>query len=329
MEKEFIELLIKNSKELDNLDSIFINNAFLKCNALTITLKEKSADAVRIKEAMKIIKKKVGVFSALRGNNLTTVATVMSLEDNMEEALEKINIIYEELKDKFLTSEYLALAAIVIFNARQRIDIQESVKKTRVVYDYMKKNHRFLTGSEDVTAAAMIAVTSEDIANTMKIVEEYYEGLRDKGYWSGNNLQTLSHIITLFNGQIHENIEKIYLMDGALREKGIKIKSYSLPLLGVSAFISEDFNIFATKVKEINERLKDEKGFGNFVLGSDNRNMIAVGLTAMSYTENLSEEKKEKIINTTNNIALTIQIAIEIAITTAAIGASVAASSSS
>lgn len=325
---EFVDLLIKNSKELNNLDSIFLNNAFLKCNALTITLKEKRADAERLKEAMRIVKKNVGVFSRLRGNNLITVATVMSLENNMEETLEKINTIYGQLKDEFLTSEYLALAAIVIFNARERVNVQESIKKTRVVYEYMKKNHRFLTGSEDVTAAAMIAITSENIESTMKIAEEYYEGLKEKGYWSGNNLQTLSHIITLFNGEINENIDKIYLMDNALRTKGIKIKSYSLPLLGVSAFISEDFDIFAMKVKEVNERLKTEKGFGNFTLGTDNRNMIAVGLTALSYTENLSEERKDEIINTTNNIALTIQIAIEIAVATAAAGAAAAAASS-
>lgn len=329
MEKEFIELLIENSKELYNLDSIFINNAFKKCSALTLTLREKRADADRINEAMRVIKRKVGIFSNLRGNNLVTIATAISLENNMEEALEEINNIYKCLKNEFLTTQYLALASIVIFNARERINIEETIKKTRMTYNYMKKNHRFLTGSEDVTAAAMIAVTSDNLEETMKFAEEYYEGLRDKGYWSGNNLQELSHILTLFNGEVNQNINKVYLIDKALRENNIKIRSFSLPLLGIAAVVTEEFDIFARRVKETSDKLKKEKGFGSLSLGSHIRNMMAIGVVAASYIESLDEEEKGKIINTTNNITLTIQIAIEIAAATAAAGAAAAASSSS
>ena len=41
--------------------------------------------------------------------------------------------------------------------------------------------------------------------------------------------------------------------------------------------------------------------------------MIALGLVASYYAEKLNDEEKTNLINTTNNIALTIQVTIEIA----------------
>ena len=56
--------------------------------------------------------------------------------------------------------------------------------------------------------------------------------------------------------------------------------------------------------------------------------MIATGLVASYYVDRLNEEDKQTLIDTTNNIALTIQIAIEIATVAATTGAVAAASSS-
>ena len=65
-----------------------------------------------------------------------------------------------------------------------------------------------------------------------------------------------------------------------------------------------------------------------FSLGSTIRNMIATGLVASYYANRLNDVDKQRIINTTNNITLTIQLAIEIAAASAAVGAAAAASSS-
>lgn len=328
MNYEKVELLINNSKELDSAGGIFTGNSFRKCSSLSLTLNDKKADATRINEAIKIIKENTSVLSNFRGNNLLTTAVTISLEDDMEGSLREINNIYDKLKSNFFTSQYLVLTSIVIFNARYRVNVDDAVKNTRIVYDYMKKKHVFLTGQEDTSAAAMIAVTSTNIEETLSEIEEYYIALKNSGFWSGDNLQSLSHILPLFSGSVDGKVNKVVKIDKALRENKVPLKHYSLPLLGIAAVVTEDPNTFAREVREVSEKIKSEKGFGSFSLGSLIRNMIAVGLVASCYVEQLDSIDKEKLINTTNNVALTIQIAIEIAATSAAAGAAAASASS-
>ncbi|MGG7178772.1 DUF4003 family protein [Clostridium paraputrificum] len=322
------ELLINNSRELDMAGGIFTQNAFRKCSALSLTLRGEIADASRVNEAIKIIKNNTSVLSNFRGNNLFTTAVTISFYEDMEGSLREINIVYEKLKNLFFTNQYLILASIVIFNAKDRMNIDEAVKNTRVVYDYMKKNHRFLTGQEDISAAAMIAVTSTNIEEALKEIEEYYVALKYKGFWAGNNLQSLSHILPLFSGEVDEKVNKVVKIEEALRKNKVPLKNYSLPLLAIASVVAENPDDFAREVREVSEKIKLEKGFGSFSLGSLIRNMIAVGVVASDYVERLDDTDKEKLINTTNNVTLTIQIAIQIAAASAATAAAAASASS-
>lgn len=328
MNYEKVKLLVNNSRELDNAGGIFTSNSFRKCNALTLTLKGQNADSDKINNAIKIIKNNTTMLSNFRGNNLLTTATTISLENNMEDSFKELINIYDKLKTVFFTNQYLILSSIVIFNARYRVDIDEAVKNTRIVYDYMKRNHRFLTGQEDISAAAMIATTSGNMELTLKEIEKCYEALRNNGFGVGNNTQSLSHILPLFSGGVDEKIRRVVKVNEALRENKVPLKHYSLPILGIAAGVTDDQNTFAKKVKEVNEKIKSEKGFGMFSLGTTIRNMISTGIVASDYVDILSEEEKQNLIDTTNNVALTIQIAIEIAAVSAAAAAGAAASSS-
>ncbi|GAA0070904.1 DUF4003 domain-containing protein [Clostridium sardiniense] len=329
MNYEKVQLLVNNSMELDNAGGIFTGNSFRKCNALSLTLKGKNADANRINDAIKIIKDNTSMLSNFRGNNLLTTAITISLESDMEGSFKELMTIYERLKNHFFTNQYLILSSIVIFNARYRVNIDEAVRNTRMVYDYMKKNHRFLTGQEDISAAAMIATTSGNMELTLNEIEECYKALRDNGFGIGNNTQSLSHILPLFSGSVDEKVSRIVKVDEALRDNRVPLRYYSLPILGIAAVIADDPNTFAKEVREVNERIKSEKGFGSFTLGSTIRNMIATGLVASYYVDKLTDTDKQRLIDTTNNVALTIQIAIEIAAASAAAAAGAAAASSS
>ncbi len=324
-----VNLLIENSRELDNAGGVFTENIFKKCSALSLTLKGIKADSNKINEAIKVIKNNTSIISNFRGNNLFTTAVTISYEEDMNSAFKEIDNIYNKLKNLFSSSQYLVLAAIVIFNARKRVNIEETVRNTRAIYDNMKKNHRFLTGEEDISSAAMIAITSSNLEGTLDKIEEYYRALKENGFSSGNNLQGLSHMLPLFNGEVKENVERVIRVEKALKENKVPIKGTSLPLLSIAAVVTDDFNSFAEEVKDISEKLKKEKGFGSFSLGSNIRNMMALGLAASNYAEKLNEEEKDNLINTTNNIALTIQITIEIAMASIVCATAAAASTSS
>lgn len=328
MNYEKVQLLVNNSRELDKAGGIFTGNSFRKCSALLLTLKGRNADSKKINQAIEVIKHNTSMLSNFRGNNLLTTATTISLEEDMKGSFKELMSIYDKLKGVFFTNQYLILAAIVIFNARDRVDVDDAVKNTRKVYDYMKKKHRFLTGQEDISSAAMIATTSINIELTLDEIEKCYEALIKKGFGMGNNTQSLSHILPLFSGSVEEKVKRISKVNMALKNNGVPLRYYSLPILGVVAGITDDPNSFAKEVKEVNEKIKSEKGFGTFALGSTIRNMMATGLVASYYVDRLNEEEKQTLIDTTNNVALTIQIAIEIATASAATGAAAAASSS-
>ena len=324
-----IDLLVNNYNEFSEVGGFFSSMEIKRGSAFSLALKGVKANSKLINEAIEVIKKNTSGFSNFRGNIMYVVATTISLEENMESAFLEIKAIYKNLKEKFSSSEYLVLTAIAIFNAKDRVNSTEVIKKSSDIYDLMKKDHWFLTGEEDTVAAAMVAINSNDIEKKMKDTQVYYNRLKEKGYWSGNSLQSLSHILVLFDGDIDENIEKVVTMDKILRENNIKIKSTTLPLLAVSAFLTSHPKDFAQEVRRVDDELKVIKGFKNISMGSEIRNMMSVGLVAVNYSNDLENDTKDSVVNATSAIILTIEIAMEMAVMAGVIAASAASSASS
>ncbi|GAA0109771.1 MULTISPECIES: DUF4003 family protein [Clostridium] len=324
-----IELLIKNSNSLENVKSTFGMDTFKRCNALNLTLRNINANVEKINHCIDIIKNNSSIFSNFRGNNLLTTAVNLSMQPNPEESFNDIMIIYGKLKNYFLNNQFLVLAAQIIYNYKNTNDIDLIVINTRKAYDTMKKNHLFLTGQDDICAAALIATTSNNLDQTFIDMEECYNILRSNSFYSGNNLQALSHILSLFEGLSQEKCNKVILLDKVLRNHSVPLKGYSLPILGVAALTNADYEKFATDLNSINNSLKKQSGFGSFTLGRAVRNMIIASLLSLESIEDTNSLIKEKLIETTNNISLNIVIIMQIAAATAATSAAAAAAASS
>lgn len=120
-------------------------------------------------------------------------------------------------KQEFSISEYLIIAAQIIFSSKNIMNIDDAIKNTKTAYKYMKKNHRFLTGSEDIASAALIATTSIDLEKTFNDIEECYTLLKSKSNSSKNNIQALSHILSLVNLPSENKCRKVLDMQSALK----------------------------------------------------------------------------------------------------------------
>lgn len=329
---EKINLFLENNKALEDVKGSWGMYGFqIKSSALTCTMKNQRVDTDRINLALDIIKKNTSMFSNFRGINKLTTAITISFEDDMEYSLKEIISIYDKLKDEFFTNEYLVMAAQVIFNARYRVNVDDSVRNTRVAYDYMKKHHRFLTGQEDIANAAIIATTSANLEETFNEIEESYQYLKDNRISYSNNIQSLSHILSLVNLPSIQKCDEVLEMNSILKEKKAPLKDYFIPMLGIITFLADNKEDFAMNIADVSMNLKKEKGFGNFALGSNFRNMISATLVSIDYLDTLDNNIKENIIINTNNIALTVAIAMQTAvlISSAAAASAAAASSSS
>lgn len=323
---EKINLFLENNKALEDVKGSWGMYGFqIKSSALTCTMKNQRVDTDRINLALDIIKKNTSMFSNFRGINKLTTAITISFEDDMEYSLKEIISIYDKLKDEFFTNEYLVMAAQVIFNARYRVNVDDSVRNTRVAYDYMKKHHRFLTGQEDIANAAIIATTSANLEETFNEIEESYQYLKDNRISYSNNIQSLSHILSLINLPSIQKCDEVLAMNSIMKEKNVPLKDYFIPMLGIITFLADNKEDFAMNIADVSMNLKKEKGFGNFALGSNFRNMISATLVSIDYLDTLDNNIKENIIINTNNIALTVAIAMQ----TAVLISSAAASSSS
>lgn len=329
---EKMNLFLENNNALQNIKGSWsMYEVQKKSSALILTIRNKRINTERINLALQIIKDNTSVFSNFRGNNKLNIAIAISLEEDMEKSLKEIISIYNKLKEEFSSSEYLIIASQIIFNARYRVDIDLAVRNTKVAYDYMKKSHRFLTGREDISSAAIIATTSSDIEKTFIDIEECYNLLKSNGISSSNNIQALSHILSLINLPSKDKCKKVMEMYSVLKENKVPLKEFYLPLLGVVSFLTNNKEGFAKDVADLSKELKTYKGFGNFTLGSQLRNMLSTVLVSMDYLDDLDSDLKDRLIDSTNNIALTVIIAIQTAIIAAssAAAASAAASSSS
>lgn len=328
---EKITLFLENIKALEGVKGSWGMYGFqIKSSALTCTIKNQRVEIDKINLALDTIKKNTSLFSNFRGINKLTTAITISFEDDMEGSLKEIISIYEKLKDNFFSNEYLVMAAQVIFNARHRVNVDDAVKNTRLAYDYMKKHHRFLTGQEDIANAAIIATTSNNLEQTFKEIEESYQYLKDNGISYSNNIQSLSHILSLINLPSKQKCDEVLEMNSILKEKKVPLKGYFIPMLGIITFLTDNKENFADNISDMSMILKKEKGFGNFTLGANFRNMISATLVSLDYLENIDSSIKENIISNTNNIALTVAIAMQTAvIVSSAAAASAAASSAS
>lgn len=300
---------------------------FKKCNALTLTLKDIEIDVIKVNNSRDIIKNNTSVFSNFRGYNLLTTAVNLSLFDNPTESFNEVLDIYGKLKKEFYQSTYLVLVAHYLYANNNITPIDEAIRKTRYAYDKMKKNHFFLTSSDDVMASAMIAMNCDNLDETFEEIEQCYKILNNKGFFKGNNLQSLANILCFAEGTPEEKCNKVILFDKELRNINMPLKGYALPILGIATLVTDNYKKLAVLIKETDIELKKHSGFGAMTLGYTTRSMISAALVCGSLIDS-SSEINNTFTETTKNAVINIIIAMQIAASAAAAGAAAGAASS-
>lgn len=323
-----VNLLTKNFEELKEVDGSWQMGMLQHSCALSLAIKNKYADYTKIEECIKIIKKNTGIFSIFRGNNLFYTATLLSTKVDIDRSFNEILEIHKKLKEKkFWNDEYLPFVANIIYENKDKIDLDECIDKMKYTYDFMKKHHPFLTSSDDYCRIALIAIYSKDLDNDLEYIEKCYEYLSYNGFVKSNNLQALSHIMCFNKNKTEEGLKRLIEIKKILKEHDCKLDGYGYPLIGGISLLDCNEEELIKNIKDTSEKLKEVKGFGNWRLGKNNRNMISAAIVASSYADYLQEESNLDIIS--NNIFLEIVIAIEIACTVAMISAVSASAASS
>lgn len=301
------------------------NNYLYPVCAVVFIDKRKTVDAEQMKHCRDILKEKTGLFSNFRGNGKLAMISMLAVDSNPERKLEQSLRVYDMLKEYFFSSQYLPVASMAIANLVEESRYDEIAVRTRKIYNRMKKEHPFLTSSEDSVFAALLAVSSLTEEQVVQETENCYELLK-KEFFSGNAVQSLSHVLALGEGTPEEKCRKTIEMYRKLKEKGYKYGTgYELATLGILALLPEEPELVMQDVMEVDDYLSKEKGYGFFGIGKKQRLMHAGMLVVSDYMES----EKNLVMNSAAIGGTISLIVAQQAAMCAAIAASSAAATSS
>jgi hypothetical protein len=216
----------------------------------------------RFIEIADYIKDHVGMFSYLKSaQRFTIAATLDTTSEDPKESFHHFISIYEKLiENGFTRNAFSYIAAGTLLKVEpNRID--EIVQKTQEVYKGMKKNHFFLTDPGDYPLASILAQRELDSDIIVRNVEDYYQTLHKKGFYLGNDLQFLSHILAIETShRPEEKADQCLLIRDMLKKANLKTKSAYYPYIGMLSFLENTIGEFESLVA-INEDLNRDKLF--------------------------------------------------------------------
>ena len=246
----------------------------------------------------------------------------MAVSKEPEGVLARTLQVYGLLKETFLSSCYLPVAAVAIAQLAQEREFESIAGRTRALYKQMKAEHPMLTSGEDSAFAALLSLSRKTDEQLISAMEKCYEILKP-GFFSGNAVQSLSHVLALGEGREEEKCSKTLALYDRLKERGCKYgTSYELPTLGVLALSDGEVSEIVRDMAEVDGYLAGQKGFGAFGIGKRQRLMYAGMLVQGEYLE--KNTLQTAAINGTLSLIIAQQASM-----CAAVAATAAASSSS
>ena len=291
--------------------------------ASVFTDKQKVADPERLKECRLLLKRTVGIFSNFRGTSELALVAMLAVDDDPKVKLDKAFDAYYCLKEQFFGSEYLTVASVMLADFVEPQEYGEICKRARRIFDLMKKEHPFITSSEDVVFATMLALSEKSDSDAIAECETCYSILKET-FYDRNALQSLSHVLTLCDDGLRTAKDKcrdtVRLYDMLKEKKNKYGTGYELATLGVLAMLPCGIVETACDLLDVSEYLKGQKGYGFWGIGRAHRLMHAAMIVASEHLVGSGVMAGAAVSST---ISL---IAAQHAATCAAISASIAAS---
>jgi len=324
--KEKVDLMIENYYKLKN-NFKWEHTLIKHFSASVHATKKRSVDVFALEDIKKYIKNNTSWTSYFRGINQFTLCTLLYLEEDYKDFFQNTIELYEKMKNMgFKRSTYLPLAAYTIVKEVPKDKWSDALNRMQDFYESMKRNHFWLTSTDDYVFAAVLATTDLDVSQASEQIENCYTTLNKMGFYKGNDLQTLSHILAIGEEITEEKCNRATKIYHELTNKKIKPRYSGLATLGVLSLITPDVDKLVKEIKEIYDYLYDKSGYGPWSIDKSMRVMLASTLVADFYVEGL---KKGVLEVTLSNSINAIIIAQQQAAVAATIAASSAAASSS
>lgn len=271
--------LIKNKETMKSAFAWEDGLTHLACAGIFIN-KEQTANEEMLLQCKDILKRNTGIFSNFKSTAKPMIVAMLAANENPQLLMERGLKVYDLLKEEFMSSVYLPIAAMIIAQYADEARYAELAQRTRRIYKQMRADHPFLTSREDSTFCALMALLDKPDEVLLGDAEECYKILKNN-FFSSNAVQSLSHVLAMCDGEPENKCQKTMELFQKLKEAGHKYgTSYELPTLGVLAMADGNQDEIAAEMAEIDQWLSEQKGFGFFSSISAKQRLMYAGMIA-------------------------------------------------
>ena len=300
-------LLIENRDTIASLYKWESGLTHLCCSGI-FTMKGIKVDVGMLMQAKVLLKQQSSIFSEFRGMASPVVASMLSISENPKLLLAQCRTVYDLLKKKFQSCPYLPITAMVIAQTAAPDTYEQVVSRAHGLYKMMKKAHPFLTSSDDYTFCALMALSEKRDETLLADAEACFAQLKRNGM-SRNGIQSLSHVLSLYNGSALIKCQQTLDLFQKLRELGLGFgTNYELPILGILAMSGQNLTEIASNIEEIDKWLKQQKGFGIFGSVNTKQRLMYAALLAQPETQAsyVTDSEKQELFSDTGATTATL-----------------------
>ena len=271
--------LIKNKETMKSAFAWEDGLTHLACAGIFIN-KEQTANEEVLIQCKDILKRNTGIFSNFKSTAKPMIVAMLAANENPQLLMERGLKVYDLLKEEFMSSVYLPIAAMIIAQYADEARYAELAQRTRRIYKQMRADHPFLTSGEDSTFCALMALLDKPDEVLLGDAEECYKILKND-FFSSNAVQSLSHVLAMCDGEPKIKCQRTMELFQKLKEAGHKYgTSYELPTLGVLAMADGNQDEIVAEMAEIDQWLSEQKGFGFFSSISAKQRLMYAGMIA-------------------------------------------------
>jgi len=160
-----------------------------------------SALITEMRETVKRIEKRAGLFGTLRSEERHLVAAMLVRDgDDPDAFIEEVARARRLFREKSVRrggmSEVLAILILRAQSPGREVSVTQIVR-FQAVYKALLADHYWLTGVDDYPTCALLCGSTQAPAAIRAGVESLYRGLHARRFRRGNNLQTATHILFL------------------------------------------------------------------------------------------------------------------------------------
>lgn len=276
--QDICDLFVKNSNVFKDTFKWEFGSMCLVGGVLFAS-KGKEVTSEELVESEHILNEEEGFFSEFRGIIKVAVVSAMALSGDPRTYIKNVNAIYKKIKaGKILSSEQQALAAMLIYE-NKKDDYDPYVLKLKELFDLHNNKHPFLTDENDLSILATCALSEIDAQKLFDDAEECFNIIKEK--YSQNAAQSLAMVLSMYDDTPKNKCDKTFELINLLTEKDIKLaKEWSLATIGMLAMSSCDFNDISTKIKDVDNYISKQSGFGPTSLPVTTRTMFATLLVS-------------------------------------------------